>query len=110
MQFVIKALKTNDHHYQRSWHVNGNQLNSMNINNINENYANQLKSTQYQWTSMIINACCLGGPYYVVIYNVCGYIWLKSVVIYSVCGAWFANNVVIYSDWWDGSLFTVFAV
>ena len=55
MQFVIKALKTDDHHYQRSWHVNGNQLNSMNINSINENYANQLKSTQNQWTSMIIN-------------------------------------------------------
>ena len=43
--------------------------------------------------------CCLGGPYYVVIYSVCGYRWLKSVVIYSVCGGGLANNVVIYSDW-----------
>ena len=55
MQFVIKALKTNDHHYQRSWHGNENQLNSMNLNQINENYANQLKSVQNQWQSMIIN-------------------------------------------------------
>ena len=38
MQFVIKAMKTNDHHYQRSWKGNENQLNSVKINTTNENY------------------------------------------------------------------------